>query len=93
VKLKSSKQAKADLAALRAWFKEKNPQVGMRIAARIKDKIAHLKQHPRMGREVAGRPGVRELVVDAYVVSYVLEDDTILLVRIWHGAQDRQSAG
>jgi plasmid stabilization system protein ParE len=36
---------------------------------------------------------VRELVVDAYVVSYVLEDDTILLVRIWHGAQDRQSAG
>ena len=89
MKLKSSKQAKADLAALRAWFKERRPQAGMRIAARIKQKLEILKKNPRMGRAVEGKSGVRELVVGDYVLPYVIEGDTIFIVRIWHGAQDR----
>jgi plasmid stabilization system protein ParE len=32
---------------------------------------------------------VCELVVDDYVLPYVIEGDTIFIVRIWHGAQDR----
>lgn len=42
-----------------------------------------------MGRPVEGRPGVRELVVDNYVLPYVFEGGEILILRVWHGAQDR----
>jgi plasmid stabilization system protein ParE len=92
VKLKSSARAKADLAALRAWFNERNPAAGKRVAARIKQKLAHLRKNPRMGRVVEGRPELRELVVDSYVLPYLIEGDTICIVRVWHGAQDRSRA-
>lgn len=89
VKLKSSDRAKADLLAIRAYFDERNKAAGKKVAARIKQKLGLLRKNPRMGRSVEERPGVYELVVDEYVLPYVIVDDTIVILRVWHGKQNR----
>jgi addiction module RelE/StbE family toxin len=89
VKLLSSQRAKIDLLSIRAYFDERNKAAGKKIALRIKQKLALLRRNPEMGRLVEGKPGVRELVVDDYVLPYVIEGGSIIILRIWHGTQDR----
>lgn len=89
MKLRQTDKAREDLRALRAYFDEHNPAAGRAIAARIKHKLTLLRKNPEMGRPVEGRPGVRELVVDNYVLPYMLEGGAIVVLRVWHGAQDR----
>jgi addiction module RelE/StbE family toxin len=89
VKLRSTDRAKADLLSIRAYFDERNQAAGKRVAARIKQKLALLRKNPRMGRIVEEKPGVHELIVDDYVLPYIIVDDTIIILRVWHGAQNR----
>ena len=89
MKLKSSVRAKADLLSIRDYFEAKNKAAGKRIALRIKQKLALLRMNPNLGRQVEQQPGVRELVIGDYVLPYVIVEDVIVILRVWHGAQDR----
>ena len=81
--------AKADLDRIRDYLKERNPAAAKHLAALIRARIKLLKTQPHMGRPVDERPGVRELVVQVYVLVYRVLDDKIEILRVWHGAQDR----
>ena len=55
----------------------------------IRARIRHLLRHPEMGR--AGHaPGTRELIVDAtYIVVYErVDDETLRVLRVFHGRED-----
>jgi toxin ParE1/3/4 len=84
-----SPEAIADIASLRAYIAEDNPDAANRIALHIGHNVEQLlSSHPEMGRP--GRvPGTRELVIPMtpYVVAYSIRDNRVQALRVYHGAR------
>jgi toxin ParE1/3/4 len=84
-----SPKAIRDLISLRAYIAEESPASARRVASRILQSVGTLLPHnPQMGRP--GRvPGTRELVIPRtpYIVPYRLQNRTIQILRVYHGAR------
>jgi toxin ParE1/3/4 len=79
-----------DLEHIAAYLKADHPDYARATVHEQYEAIRSLRLSPllsRLGRE----PGTRELVFDRlpYVVVYRVNEDTIEVLRIWHGAQNR----
>jgi addiction module RelE/StbE family toxin len=84
-----SPEATTDLAAIRGYIGERNPAAASRLAVEIVGACDRLERFPERGRPGIV-PGTREITtVWPYVIVYRLKDETVEIVRIWHGAQDR----
>jgi addiction module RelE/StbE family toxin len=83
--------ALTDVRAIRRYISEWNAAAAERLALALFEAGDSLSEWPRRGRP--GRiAGTRELVfVWPYVIVYEVEDDTVRILRVWHGAQDRSS--
>lgn len=90
MRLVVTRLARADLDRIREYLNERNPAAAKKVAATFRSRLRLLKTQPNMGRPVRERPQVRELVVLVYVLVYRVLDDRIEVLRVWHGAQDRQ---
>lgn len=86
-----SPEAVEDLAAIRSYIGDRNPAAASRIAVALVaacDRLEHLPERGRPG-QVAG---TREItVIWPYVIVYRIAPEFVEIVRIWHGAQDRDS--
>jgi toxin ParE1/3/4 len=84
-----SREAIADLAALRAYIAQDDPAAARRVALHIIRNVETLLSNsPEMGRP--GRiPGTRELVIPRtpYIVPYRLVGNSIQVLRVFHGAR------
>lgn len=66
-----------------------NPRAATRMARELLIAGDSLVLFPRRGRRGLVR-GTRELVpVYPYVIVYEVEGDDVMILRVWHGAQDR----
>lgn len=77
-----------DRDAIFAGIELYDPAAAIRMDERIGSQVESLIDFPRRGRP--GRiVGTRELVVarTPYIVAYRAADDTVLMLRILHGAQ------
>lgn len=87
-------QAVQDLARLRAFLQPHQPAAAQRAAARIKEAAAMLLEHPALGRPVEDLPEFRDLFIPfgkaGYVLRYRLEGQTVVVVRVWHGREERE---
>ncbi len=71
------------------YLELRNPRAAILYSRRIEEAIGRLSDHPLSGR--GGRkPGTRELVVarTPYVAIYRVEADSVVILRLVHGAQD-----
>lgn len=89
MKLSFSESAVADLERLRDFIARNNPQAAGRMSLRLRQAIGKLILHPDMGRPVPELPNVREFVAGNYVVRYLREEDTVFILRVWHGKEYR----
>jgi toxin ParE1/3/4 len=84
-----SPEAIDDLVALRAYIEQDDPSAAQRVAIHVIQNVETLLPgNPEMGRP--GRvPGTRELVIPRtpFIVPYRLVDNTIQILRIFHGAR------
>ena len=55
-------------------YAERSPASARRISDRIWQRIFALEQFPEMGRSGRVR-GTREIIVDGYIISYLIEGD------------------
>jgi toxin ParE1/3/4 len=79
-----------DLNRLRAFIAKDNPQAARRVSEALRRSIPRLLDQPHMGRELEEPAGVRRWVAGAYVVHYLAENQTVTVLRIWHGREQRQ---
>ena len=92
MKLVYSPAALADLVRLREFIAEKNPAAAQRISRELLNKLEHLKQFPLLGTEVRqamDTKAIRDLVVDRYVVRYLVAEKKMFILRVWHHREDR----
>ena len=95
MKLAFSPQAVRDLQRLHYFISEKNPQAARRVARSLRIGIARLRDNPQLGRRIRQAPDqwapeeMRDWVTGDYVARYLLLQDTIVVLRIWHGRENR----
>jgi plasmid stabilization system protein ParE len=90
-------QAKADIQRLFDFLADVNPTAAAKTIRLIRTGADRLRDHPRPGRPHLGRPiedGLRrELYLPfasgAYILLYRLEGDTVVIIRVWHGREQR----
>ena len=89
MKLSFTGRALHDLSRLRAFISKDNPQAARRISQALRGSIRHLADHPQMGDALAAPAGVRRWVAGPYVVHYMIDGQTLTVLRIWHGREQR----
>ena len=84
--------AEDDLTEIVTYIAADRPTSAEAVAAKIERNLALLSKNPQLGRipkeEDLARLGYRYLVVDNYLIFYTIEQETIYVHRILHGARD-----
>lgn len=89
--LRWTRPALADLIEAQTYISQDNPQAAHDVAQRVWDAAKKLPDNPAIGR--AGHvSGTREWVVGQtpYLIVYRLRDQTVEILRVWHGKRERR---
>ena len=92
MKVRWASKALGDLARLHAFLREVNPQAAANVVKTLTRGAGGLRDHPRLGMALGGfEPReVRRLIVGQYELRYeVIEDGTVVILRLWHTREDR----
>lgn len=89
MKLLFTHSSQRDLVRLRDFIAENNPQAARQISRRLVTSINRLANQPEMGIDVEELPGTQDLITGDYVVRYVVLEENLYILRIWHGKEDR----
>ncbi|HKV26412.1 MAG TPA: type II toxin-antitoxin system RelE/ParE family toxin [Candidatus Acidoferrum sp.] len=82
--------ALARLQEIRAYVAQDKPEAAEQLAMRIVSVVETLRIHPYLGR-TGPEAGIRELIIGRtpYIVHYRVRGKRVVILTIWHGAQDR----
>lgn len=83
--------AEADLTEVYRWILKDSASRAATFLARLDERIGRLSIHPRLGR-VPRHPRLREagyrvVVIDSYLVFYILRGPTVEIHRVIHGSR------
>ena len=86
-------RAVTDLDRLREFLFAKNPVTAARAVKIIIQGAVLLEKAPNLGRPMADGSKRRELFMPfgtgSYVLRYLIKEDTVVVVRVWHSREDR----
>lgn len=87
-------EARADVQRLFDFLNEVNPTTAAAAMRIIRGGAARLLEHPWIGRRMDDETDRRELILPfaagAYVLRYRIEKETVVILRVWHGREDRR---
>lgn len=84
-----------DLERIRDFIAEHSPDSAARIATKLLQGIERLSLFPGMGYPVARAPdsqSIRDLFIGNYTVRYLIGEDAITILRIWHDKENERPA-
>ena len=82
-----SPEAIRDVRSIHDYIEGVNPLAARRVAAELYASTDILQHFPELGRAAAD--DTREWVSGKYVIVYRTGTTETLILRVWHGAQDR----
>lgn len=79
-----------DLGEIREYVSRDDPAAAANLAEKIQRGVERLALHPLSGRVVPGLPsrGYREVIVYPYRIVYVVREESVSIIRVWHGRRD-----
>jgi toxin ParE1/3/4 len=87
-------RALKDIDRLYNFLFEKNEDAAAKAAQVILRGSSLLEESPRLGRPMADGTQRRELFIPFgagfYVLRYFLANEVVVIVRVWHGREDRK---
>ena len=94
MKLAFSRDARGDFVRLRAFIAQHDPTAAERAARGLIQGIERLVRHPGSGSvlDIAptrSRRGDSDWLVGDYVTDYLIVNDQIIVLRLWHGKENR----
>jgi plasmid stabilization system protein ParE len=79
-----------DLKRLREFIAINNPENASKVAGKIIGAINNLTQAPQIGKRLESfSKEVRELSVGRYVFRYLVEEEYVVILNIWHTKEIR----
>ena len=94
MKVKYSPESIDDLQRVVEFVEYKNPYAARRIAIDLQEGLLKLKQFPQIGLPVSKAPDpekIRDLYLGEYTVRYLITDEAIYILRIWHGKENEKN--
>ncbi|MCU7801623.1 MAG: type II toxin-antitoxin system RelE/ParE family toxin [Candidatus Thiodiazotropha sp. (ex Lucinoma borealis)] len=94
MKVKYSSESIDDLQRVVEFVENRNPYAARRIAIDLQEGVDRLKNFPQIGLPVlkATEPEqLRDLYIDDYTVRYLITDEVIYILRIWHGKENEKN--
>jgi plasmid stabilization system protein ParE len=91
VRVRWTSQSLGDVARLHAFLAEFNRAAAAKVVRSFTAAARQLREHPRSGElleEFAPRE-VRRWVVGTHEMPYEISEQSIFILRLWHGHQDR----
>lgn len=89
------KIAEEDFTEIVKFIADDNPTAAEAIATKIEKNLELLSDNPYLGRvprdEEIKSLGYRYIIVHNYIIFYTIEERTILIHRVLHGARDYKS--
>jgi plasmid stabilization system protein ParE len=84
-------EAVLDLDRLHRFLAGVNPRAAAQLVANLVEAPSRLIGHPRLGSRLDGFGAreVRRILVGQYETRYEVKADTIYVLRIWHGREER----
>lgn len=84
--------AEEDFKEIIEYIARDSPEAAEKVASKIELGLMGLTEYPLLGRvpnepELAGA-GFRYIIIDHYLVFYSIEESTVFVHRIIHGARD-----
>lgn len=84
--------AQSDLLSILEFIATDSPTRGMAFVDKLDERIGQLEHHPLMGR-IPRHPKLREygyrvLIVESYLVFYIVHGNTVEIHRVIHGSRD-----
>ena len=76
-----------DLKRLRAFIARHNPAAAKRTSQKLKESILLLLENPELGTESNEIPNVRDYFPRSYFFRYTVQNDTVIILRVWHGKE------
>ena len=89
--VKYSPESIEDLQRVVEFIENKNPFAARRIAIDLQEGVQKFKQFSQIGLPVlkASDPErIRDLYVGQYTVRYLITEEVIYILRIWHGKEN-----
>ena len=84
--------AQDDLISILEFIATDSPRRALSFVNRLDERIAQLELHPLLGRTPRHRKlreyGYRVLVIEAYLVFYIVRGQTIEIHRVVHGSRN-----
>jgi len=82
-------KARTDLLRIYSYIEQRSPAAAETVIARIDRKFDQLTRFPFIGPERSSlAPGLRGVVVGNYLIFYIVESDSIIVVRVIDGRMD-----
>ena len=94
MRVKYSPESIDDLQRVVEFVENKNPYAARRIAIDLQEGVDRLKQFPEVGLPVlkATDPEeIRDLYVGNYTMRYLITEDIIYVLRIWHSKENEKN--
>jgi plasmid stabilization system protein ParE len=86
-------ESRHDLERLLAFLKTKSPLAAVRAVEAIVAAASSLENYPEVGPPIGDGTGRREFVIPfgsgAYVLRYRVEGNDVVILRVWHGRENR----
>ncbi len=86
-------QTQKDIKRLYDFLRDKNPTAANNAIRAIRTGARQLEDYPEAGRPMNDGTGRRELVMTfgagGYVLRYMLDDQKVVIIRVWHGRENR----
>ncbi|MEK7699099.1 MAG: type II toxin-antitoxin system RelE/ParE family toxin [Planctomycetota bacterium] len=80
-----------DLISIFDWIADDSPANADKFIRKLDQQILNLKNHPSLGRmprdEKLKIAGYRVLIIESYLVFYMVRDKTVEIHRIIHGSR------
>jgi plasmid stabilization system protein ParE len=96
VKVDWSADALADLDRFAAFLHRHYPTLAQAVGRALIEKGRLLAERPLLGRAIGGREEYRQIVMRvlnaAYVIQYRIDRDRVVILRVFHGREDRIGA-
>lgn len=94
MKVRYSPESIEDLQRVVEFVENNNPYAARRIANDLQEGVYKLKLFPSIGLPVSKAPDpekIRDLFIGQYTVRYLITDDVIYVLRIWHGKENEKN--
>ena len=89
MKVLISERANRDLLSIYSYIWQRNPIAADAVLQRIDEKFQQLCELPFIGRERSSlAPRLRSVVVGMHLIFYVVESESITIVRVIDGRMD-----